>query len=224
MIDLSRAQFLRLGLASTCFAPWRAFGQGEAADAVAAPAAAATAGERDAWMQKWMQRARPPKGGLYLFRFSDRTWVVTQKIGWTPAAKDAAKYSPVCVPRGFVTDLTSIPQLFFSLLPPDDKYTYAAIIHDYLYWNQDQKVFPREAADDIFRIVMKEFKVANWKSEAIFRAVRSPFGESAWNQNAALKANGEKRILTKLPEDPLVSWAKWKDQRDIYASQPAKCD
>ncbi len=39
------------------------------------------------------------------------------------------------VPAGFVTDLASVPRIFWTLLPPDGKYAKAAIIHDYLYDN-----------------------------------------------------------------------------------------
>lgn len=37
------------------------------------------------------------------------------------------------VPVGFVTDLATVPRIFWSLLPPDGEYAKAAIIHDYLY-------------------------------------------------------------------------------------------
>ncbi|EFP3680354.1 DUF1353 domain-containing protein [Salmonella enterica] len=36
---------------------------------------------------------------------------------------------------GFVTDPTTIPRIFWTLLPPDGKYAKSAIIHDYLYDN-----------------------------------------------------------------------------------------
>lgn len=41
----------------------------------------------------------------------------------------------ISVPAGFVTDLATIPRIFWTLLPPDGKYAKAAIIHDYLYDN-----------------------------------------------------------------------------------------
>lgn len=39
------------------------------------------------------------------------------------------------VPAGLITDLATIPRIFWILLPPDGKYAKAAIIHDYLYDN-----------------------------------------------------------------------------------------
>ncbi|WP_422824042.1 DUF1353 domain-containing protein [Variovorax robiniae] len=34
-----------------------------------------------------------------------------------------------------MTDPASIPQPRWSLLPPNDQYNRAAIVHDYLYWS-----------------------------------------------------------------------------------------
>lgn len=41
----------------------------------------------------------------------------------------------ISVPAGFVTDLATVPCIFWSVMPPDGKYAKAAIIHDYLYNN-----------------------------------------------------------------------------------------
>lgn len=41
----------------------------------------------------------------------------------------------ISVPAGFVTDLATVPCIFWSVMPPDGKYAKAAIIHDYLYDN-----------------------------------------------------------------------------------------
>ncbi len=54
----------------------------------------------------------------------------------------------ISVPAGFVTDLATVPRIFWTLLPPDGKYAKAAIIHDYLYDNalrtkqETDKIFP----------------------------------------------------------------------------------
>ena len=40
------------------------------------------------------------------------------------------------VPQGFTTDFASIPPIFFGLLRPDGLYAVAAVVHDYLYWDQ----------------------------------------------------------------------------------------
>jgi hypothetical protein len=50
----------------------------------------------------------------------------TSPISWAPGT--GQNYARVDVPVGFVTDLASIPQIFFSVLPRDRNYSFAAII------------------------------------------------------------------------------------------------
>lgn len=49
------------------------------------------------------------------------------------------------IPKGYQTDISSVPRLFWSLLPPDGDFALAAIIHDYLYEN---KMFTRKFNDN----------------------------------------------------------------------------
>ena len=42
-------------------------------------------------------------------------------------------------------------------------------------------------------------------------------GQRAWDANAALKASGEKRVLKRFPDDPVVSWEEWKKRPDVFA-------
>jgi hypothetical protein len=159
----------------------------------------------DKWMHGWMESTRAAQGTLHVMRFSDGMYCLTRKIGWSP--NDNKKNLPaVDVPLGFVTDFASIPRVFWSALPRDGSYTYAAIIHDFLYWTQ---ATTREAADDVFYEAMLDFKVNPIAREAIFTAVRLA-GGSAWDQNRKLKASGEKRLLKLLPADPTISWETWK--------------
>jgi len=112
----------------------------------------------------------------------------------------------ITVPIHFVTDLTSIPRLFFQILPPDGPYTYPAIVHDWLYWHQQGT---REDADALLRDGMKAFGVETGKIAAIYSAVRLG-GFLAWNENAKLKAQGEGRLLAAIPDSPLITWEDWK--------------
>lgn len=73
------------------------------------------------------------------------------------------------VPKGFITDGATIPQLFHFLLPPYCSYGRAAILHDFLYRNPQ---FNRKEADLIFRQYMKELGVHSWKTFVIFWIVR----------------------------------------------------
>lgn len=172
------------------------------------------------WMQSWIktstvadpQSRKGPNGALHLGRFADPIYFLIGPAGWTPEAHQAATYSPVRVPIGFVTDFASIPRVFWTLIPPDSRYSYAAIVHDYLYWEQ---YLSRETSDNIFKFLMEDFKINTVTVNAIYSAVRLA-GGFAWEENGRLKRAGEKRVLQKFPEDPRIDWSTWKRRSDVF--------
>ncbi|EBL9222499.1 DUF1353 domain-containing protein [Salmonella enterica] len=82
------------------------------------------------------------------------------------------------VPAGFITDLATVPRIFWILLPPDGKYAKAAIIHDYLY---DNALRTKKEADLIFLDGMKVLGVPKWKRIVMYQAVRL-FGRGMYSQ------------------------------------------
>ena len=143
--------------------------------------------------------------------FSDWNYYYTKDVlEWR---SDSDPNRTVSVPTGFVTDLASIPQPFWTLLPKAASYTYPAIIHDYLYWTQPGS---REDADNILKVAMEELKVATMKIVAIYEGVRLG-GEASWVGNAAARAKGEKRILKLFPTDMKISWEQWKTKPNVFA-------
>jgi hypothetical protein len=164
------------------------------------------------WMDAWMARDKEVVGALRVGRFADPIYFLLQPITWKPNPDQAGKYKSVTAPVGFVTDFASIPRIFWSLLKPDGLYAYAAVVHDYLYWTQDQ---PKEAADDILKFGMEEFGVSDWVVRAVYEAVHH-FGKSSWDEDFKLRAAGEKRILQQYPEDPLITWDQWKKQPNVF--------
>jgi hypothetical protein len=166
------------------------------------------------FMQACLNMSEAVEGVPVISPFANWDYYYLHKpISWTPESKHQNKYKAVKVPPGFVTDLTSIPQVFWSILSPSDRYAYAAIIHDYLYWTQ---IHPRDVADQILKICMEDLNVANVKVIAIYNAVRM-FGGAAWEKNTKLKDMGEKRFLKKIPEDPQMTWDEWKNEKDIFS-------
>jgi len=163
----------------------------------------------DEWLKKWMKSLGSVSEPLHLGRFSDRMYFLREPIGWKP--NPGQDLPEINVPVGFVTDFASIPRVFWSVLPPDGQYTYPAIIHDYLYWNQS---ISRDKADKILRYAMEDFKVNSATIETIYAGVRAG-GWVAWNDNASLKRSGEKRFLKKFPEDPTIEWVVWKS-KDVF--------
>jgi len=163
------------------------------------------------WMDQWIKEGRAPAGGLYLGRFADPIYFLTQPITWMPN-KGQERHHGVTAPKGFVTDLASIPRPFWSLLRPDGLYAYAAILHDYLYWFQTR---PREECDMILKFGMEDFGVDKATVTIIYQAVRKG-GGVAWADNARLRKSGESRILKNFPEDPRTRWDSWKKIRENF--------
>ncbi|KYM50763.1 hypothetical protein A2U11_08325 [Fusobacterium necrophorum subsp. funduliforme] len=85
------------------------------------------------------------------------------------------------VPKGFITDLASVPRAFWSIFPPAGKYTPAAIVHDYLYSEFNTTGINRTLADKVFLFIMKELGVGFLKRNVMYKAVRS-FGKTSWKK------------------------------------------
>ena len=166
---------------------------------------------REAWLDLSL-RAKKIDSPLYMGRFKDPMYFLLDPISWSPSGPSADRFRSVTVPAGFVTDLASIPPVFYTWLRPDGDYTFAAIVHDYLYWEQ---ALSRKEADDILKLAMEDLKVDSSATEAIFHAVRT-FGQPAWEQNKELKAKGEKRILAKFPPTADITWEEWKGRPDVF--------
>jgi hypothetical protein len=165
---------------------------------------------KDEWIDAVI-RARTADSPLYLGRFRDPMYFLIKPISWKPNKDQEANYVAVDVPEGFVTDLASIPQVFWNVLRPDGDYAYAAIVHDYLYWTQTTS---KETADEILKFAMQDFQVATWKIDAIYGAV-STFGRAAWDEDARLKGQGEARVLKTFPPNAGILWSDWKKQPDV---------
>lgn len=85
----------------------------------------------------------------------------------------------ISVPAGFVTDLATVPRVFWSVMPPDGKYAKAAIIHDYLY---DNALRTKKEADLIFLDGMAVLGVPKWKQIVMYLAVRI-FGRGNYSKD-----------------------------------------
>lgn len=164
------------------------------------------------WFDEFLS-SKPSVGALHVFRFADEMYAITKPISWTPTkGENEDTFTPITVPAGFVTDFASVPRIFWQFLPRDGRYTYPAIVHDYLYWLQDR---PRETADEIFRLGMKEFRLDPVTINAVYWGVRAG-GSLAWRKNAKAKTQGERRILKYLPDNPLITWSSWRNKSEVF--------
>lgn len=155
------------------------------------------------------QPLRPPQ----LAPFGDSEWwVLTESI----PTRIGVSSEIITVPKGFVTDLASIPRFFWAVYPKTGPYMSAAVLHDYLYWDQR---CARAEADRIFDIEMKSFGVNDTSRKLIFAAV-SDFGEGAWRSNTGARTSGEPRLMPPLllneflsqPFDSSQTWSLWRDR------------
>ncbi len=135
-------------------------------------------------------------GKLRLVLLDDRThpsiragrslWAIGEELTYEAgAARDR-----ITVPKGFVTDLASIPRAVWSIYPPDGPWVKAAAIHDFLYFTQGDGIwfkrrgvaratpYDRREADDIFREAMEDRGIGGVTRTAIWTAVRLGGGKS----------------------------------------------
>jgi len=101
---------------------------------------------------------------------------------------EEASNNIIHVPKEFETDLASIPRIFWTILPPDGKYSASAVLHDFLYFKKGEienpgsrviGLYSRKECDKIFLESMEVLKVPLWKRRIMYRAVRL-FGFLAW--------------------------------------------
>ncbi len=116
----------------------------------------------------------------------------------------------IIVPAGFVTDFASVPPELRPMFPRVGQYLFAAIVHDYLYWNQ---ICSKEEADEIFYLAMKESGVGGFTRLAFFQAV-DKVGMSSWEENKQNKENGYIKIVPKthidaLDSNPSLKWPEY---------------
>lgn len=96
----------------------------------------------------------------------------------SPIVKD------IIIPVGFITDLASIPRIFWSILPPDNpRWSRAAVVHDWLYKNQP---YSRAIADKTLLDGMTALHAPKWKRLVMYWAVRL-FGRIPWNRYKAAR-------------------------------------
>jgi hypothetical protein len=136
-------------------------------------------------------------------------YYIDQDLRWAPAS--GSTLPPVRVPKGFVTDLASVPRPFWTKYPPVGRYAYAAVVHDYLYWVQTTT---KDVADEIMMVAMRD---AGTSESAIrdFKIALNLAGSIAWESNCTARKSGDKRLLRVPPTDPLVSWASWRTTPNV---------
>lgn len=140
-------------------------------------------------------------------------WVVEAPLVYTRASTGVT----YTVPEGFVTDFASIPRPLWPIYPKTGRYQLAAVVHDFLYWEQSTT---RKEADQIFLEGMKESEVPTKDRSIIYSAVRGG-GESAWKKNKEQRDAGQPRIIPSEYRD-LPANTTWEEYRAHLVSEGVK--
>ena len=114
------------------------------------------------------------------------TWVTEREFTYYVGKKGSD--DKVMVPKGFHTDLASVPWPASMIIPKSGRGNQAAVLHDYLYYCHDRE---RKNCDCIFLESMKVLGVSWWKRKTMYRAVRS-FGWIPWKKHKKRSIKNEK--------------------------------
>lgn len=117
---------------------------------------------------------------LDLRAYEPNEWVVLSSLTYRHS-----QFGTMCVPRGFITDLASIPRVLRTVINVNGKSRQAAVLHDYLYCGQGLTgALSRAECDRIFRDAMRDEGV-NWLQRwAMWAGVRLG-GWLYWRQRSA---------------------------------------
>lgn len=113
---------------------------------------------------------------------TDKDWiVVTRDLCWEVGSKGSGW--EIHIPKGFVTDLASVPRFLWSFIPPHGRHTNASILHDYLYRKGHH--MGRRWADRQFYEAMVALETPRFRARVMWLSVRV-FGVRAWRSGGVL--------------------------------------
>ncbi len=132
-----------------------------------------------------------------------KTWCLTAEFGFTISSENSG--NTVVVPKGFTTDFASVPSLLWFVLPKWGKYGNAAVIHDYLYYDQSTT---RCKADKIFLEGMIVLEVPFWQRFFLYTGVRIG-GWWPWLLNSRKKDLGYRKTVKAGPLKSVDQPSHW---------------
>lgn len=115
--------------------------------------------------------------------YVEKGWISedTDDAVWEVAKDFYVMYGDIThvIPRGFITDLASIPRIAWWIYPPSNPYSReASIPHDYIY-RLDYRNYTKEYADNLFRAILRYSGMPRWKAWLFYQSV-SKFGRGGW--------------------------------------------
>ena len=115
-------------------------------------------------------------------KVGDDTWKLHHRFRYI--RQRAGAEETITVPKNYITDFASVPELFWNIVPKDGRWDGAAVIHDYIYGLRGADCKPartRAECDWIFYEGMGVLGVPQWKRWMMWTAVRL-FGVGPWNK------------------------------------------
>lgn len=80
-------------------------------------------------------------------------------------------YDDIVIPKGYKTNGADIPRIFWSIFPPNSpEYMSAVVVHDYMCDND--KLFSKEYADNVFKKALQELEVNPIKVWIFYNVVK----------------------------------------------------
>lgn len=117
--------------------------------------------------------------------YGSREWVVLAAFEWQSASMH------VIVPKGFITDLASIPRGLRAIFDVSGPSRRAAVLHDWLYCealDANGKSVTRRQADSLFREALADCGVGIVGRNLYWAGVRT-FGEAYWDERTTNPTN-----------------------------------
>ncbi|MGB0867156.1 MAG: DUF1353 domain-containing protein, partial [Granulosicoccaceae bacterium] len=125
------------------------------------------------------------------------TWLLREEFAYYVG--ENPQENLVLVPVGFVTDFATVPVFMRWYINSWGKHGNAAVIHDWLYWQQAERSgYSRAEADQIFLDGMLVLGVGQFRRHLIYWAVRL-FGGWAWRRARWDRKDGFKRVFDEIP-------------------------
>lgn len=110
--------------------------------------------------------------------------------------EDIEYYNGLIVPKSFITNLASIPEIFQCIVgkPNDKEFIAPSILHDFLYSKYNYYGINRLTTDNIFYQALRMNGCDKIKARLMYRAVRVA-GEFYWEEKILTKQPYEKQAL-----------------------------
>jgi hypothetical protein len=113
--------------------------------------------------------------------YNKRSNIWTAQQDWCDVLPDGTMFA---IRAGDKSDLSSVPRPFWKLIAPHDLGIEPPFIHDLIYQRRGclyGRAFTRLETDQLFKAMMREYGVEEWRVQAAYAAVRA-WGWKPWSR------------------------------------------